>query len=707
MKLVIVESPHKSITISRYLGEGYKVLASQGHIRDLSSHGKGGLGIDCEHNFKPDWVISEDKKDIVSKLRKEAKKADEVLLATDPDREGEAISWHLSEVLGLDLNTTKRLSFHEVTKPAILEAIENPKRIDMHLVESQMARRMYDRIIGFKLSSLMQKKVGAQSAGRVQSATLKMIVDNHKERLAFKPEEYWTISVILDVNGQKLEATLAKIDGKAPKIKNKEEAEAILARIPANLPLSSLTKAKKKIEAKYPFTTSTMQQEAYNRFKFSTDRTQRIAQHLYEGVEVAGENVGLITYMRTDSARISPEFYNRHAKPFILETWGPDYLGNVKPVKNSANAQDAHEAIRPTGTHRTPEMVAPYLTAEQNKLYRLIYARAMASMMSAKIVEETKAVFSANGLDFTLSGQRTLFKGYEVVYGQFEDDESKSLPEMIEGNEYKVVEPKEEQKFTQPPAAYTEARVVKLMEEKGIGRPSTYASTIKTLINHKYITSKGGVTTPTEEGIHITEVLGEYFPEIVSTEYTADMENELDKIERGDDTWLNAMNEFYDPFMEKLGEVAEKMKKDPAEKVGRLCPKCGGELVYKKSKFGTFIACSNFPKCKYIEPEKPKETGELCPECGHPLVEKKSKRGTTFIGCSNFPHCNYIKPDEKKKAAVVRKKTTITEADWVKPCPKCGKGHLIVRHSAKGDFLGCTNFPRCRYTEDPSKGEKK
>jgi DNA topoisomerase-1 len=709
MKLVIVESPHKSITIGRYLGDGYKVVASQGHIRDLSMHGKGGLGIDVEHEYKPDWTLSPGKSKIVNELKTEAKKADEVLLATDPDREGEAISWHLAEVLHLDLSTTKRLQFHEITKPAIMEAIENPKYIDMNLVDSQMTRRMYDRIIGFKLSSLLQKKMGSKSAGRVQSVTLKMIVDNDAERKAFVPEEYWTVEISVLVNGKSINLSLAKVDGKAVKIHNEIEAKEILDRIPEYLELTALDTSKKKVEPKFPFTTSTMQQEAYNRYKFSPNKTQSIAQRLYEGLEIAGENVGLITYMRTDSARISPEFFKRHAEPFIIETFGKEYVGYVKSAKKGALTQDAHEAIRPTGTHRTPEIVSKYVTADEAKLYRLIYDRAMASLMAPKVVEETKATFSGNGLTFTVSGSHTLFKGYEAI-DAFIEDSAKELPALSQGASYQVNEKKKEQKFTQPPAAYSEAKVVKLMEEKGIGRPSTYATTIQTLQKSGYVTSKGGILTPTEQGIRTTLVLAKYFPEIVSTEYTANMENTLDQIEKGEEKWLEAMNNFYDPFMKKFQDVEKVMWKDAPEETGETCPECGAPLVVRRSKFGTFVGCSNYPKCHYMKknPEdEPKETGELCPKCGKPLVIKKNRRGKTFIGCSGYPNCDYIKAEEN--AAPKKAKVQYSEADYVKKCPSCKEGYLVLKEGKRAKFLGCTNYPKCRYHEwlDDKKGAKK
>ncbi len=706
MKLVIVESPKKCETIGHYLGSDYKVMASQGHIRDLSTKGKGGLGIDIEHDFKPDFKITPGKADIIKNLERNAKKADEVILATDPDREGEAISWHLASVLGLDIATTKRLQFHEITKPAILAALSNPGHIDLNLVSSQETRRMYDRIIGFKLSSLLQKKMGSKSAGRVQSATLKMIVDNDEEIKAFVPSEYWTIEVKIEANGKELVLSLDKVDGKNITISSKEEADAILARIGDTLTLASLETVKKSIPSKLPFTTSTMQQEAYNRYKFSTSKTQSIAQRLYEGKDINGEHVGLITYMRTDSTRLSPTFFHGHAVPFIKESYGEEYVGRYKQAKNSASSQDAHEAIRPTGTHRTPSLVSRFVDADEAKLYKLIYDRALASCMSDKQVESTTAIFETNGLSFKATGVKTIFKGYEAIYGEFEDDEDKILPPLKEGEAYSLKEKDGEQKFTKAPARYSEAKVVKMMEEKGIGRPSTYASTIKTLIRSGYINSKGGIVTPTEAGSRTTLVLSKYFPEIVSSEYTANMEKTLDEISNGEESRLDAMNSFYGPFIKKYDEVAQKMYKDPDEATGEMCPQCGSPLVIKKSKYGSFVACSNYPSCSYIKKEKkeePKYTGEMCPECGKPLVERKNKKGETFIGCSGYPSCSYIKGRAEKKAL-----PAYTEKDYVKDCPNCKDGHLVIKQGKRVKFLGCTNFPKCRYHEwisEKKKGE--
>ena len=712
MKLVIVESPKKSETIGRYLGPDYKVLASEGHIRDLSTRGKGGLGINIEANFKPDWTISEKKRGVVAKLTRAAKEAEQVFLATDPDREGEAISWHLAEVLKLPVDTTSRLRFHEITKPAITQAMENPSHIDMNLVKAQETRRLEDRIIGFKVSTLLQRNIGVKSAGRVQSATLRMIVDRQNEIDAFVPEEYWTIEIIVEVAGKKLKAALSKVDGKPFKCSSKEEADAIVARIPQILLVTSVSKSPKTIFPAAPFTTSTMQQAAYTKYKFSNAKTQSIAQRLYEGMTINQEHVGLITYMRTDSTRISPEFFTRHAVPFIKEVYGDAYLGFLREEKKGKNIQDAHEAIRPTGTHRTPEVVAQYVSNDEAKLYRLIYCRAMASLMAPKKVEKTSVILSGNGLDFTLSGSRTIFPGFEVIYGDFEDDKDEpTLPDIKEGENIALCKVNPEQKFTKPSPNYNEASIVKAMEEKGIGRPSTYATTIETLIKRKYVTSTKGVLTPTDDGKKTVVVLKKYFPDIVSTDYTAKMEGELDKIEDGSVEFLTAMNDFYGPFMETFDQAKQKMYKDPPVETGEMCPVCGKPLVVKTNRKGEqFIGCSGYPSCTYIKkaekaPDEP--TGQMCPECGSPLVYKTNRKGERFIGCSAFHKCHYTasvdgKPTEKKE------KPVYTEKDYVKPCPNCKTGFLVVKKGRKTSFLGCTNFPRCRYHEwlDSKKGSK-
>ena len=707
MKLVIVESPKKSETIGKYLGKDFKVLASEGHIRDLSTHGKGGLGIDIDGGFIPDWQISPAKERVISSLQKAAKNAEVVYLASDPDREGEAIAYHLADVLHLPLDAQTRLQFREITKPAILEALEHPQQIDMHLVGAQEARRMQDRIIGFKVSSLLQKKISIKSAGRVQSSTLKLIVDKQKNIDAFVPKEYWTIDVDVMIEGKKYKASLTKVDGKPFKCSSKEEADAIVARIPETLTVSSCVKTPKQIQPKPPFTTSTMQQEAYTKYGFSNTKTQSTAQKLYEGLTVNGEHVGLITYMRTDSTRLSENFYLRHAVPFINETYGEEYVGKLRGGKG---VQDAHEAIRPTGTHRTPDVVAGFVTPDQAKLYRLIYNRAMASVMAPKKVETTSMILSGNGLDFSLSGSRVLFPGFSVIYRDPEEEEPDYLPALKNSDTVDRKDIHANQKFTKPEPQFNEASIVKTMEEKGIGRPSTYASTIKTLLDRKYITAVKGVITPTDDGKKAVETLEEFFPDIVSSDYTALMETKLDKVESGDTTSLQALNDFYGPFMENFEKAKEEMEKEPPEETGELCPVCGKPLVLKRSKKGQpFIGCSGFPSCKYIkrdaEAESPEPTGENCPKCGAPLIIKKNKKGEKFVGCSNYPACDFtaslIKGTNKAKP-----KKVYTEADYVKECPVCKTGHMVVRKSKKAEFLACTNYPKCKHVEWLNKKEK-
>ena len=704
MKLVIVESPYKSHTIGQILGPDYKVVASTGHIRDLSTKGKGGLGIDIEDGFKPNWVISPSKKATVSKLISETKTAEQVILATDPDREGEAISWHLAQVLHLPVETTSRLCFHEITKPAIQEAVNNPGVIDMKLVKAQETRRMEDRIIGFRVSTLLQKKAGVKSAGRVQSSTLRMIVDRQKAIDAFVPEEYWTIDVLVEIEGKEYKAILTKVDGKPFKCHSKEEAEAILNRIAPTLKISSLKKEEKSVNPPLPLTTSSMQQAAYNKYKFSNKRTQDIAQRLYEGMTINDEHVGLITYMRTDSTRISPQFFSKHAIPFIKEKYGDQYIGFLRQKKNGENVQDAHEAIRPTGTHRTPEVVAKYVSVDEAKLYRLIYCRAMASLMAPKKVEKTTINLTCNGLEFVINGSTTLFKGFEVIYGEFEDEDDEcSLPIVKEGEELKVSKVNPEQKFTKPEPAYTEASIVKAMEVNGIGRPSTYATTIETLLKRKYVTSTKGVLSPTEDGIKTVAILSKYFPDVVSTTYSKDMEIVLDNVADGNETLLEAMNNFYKPFNEAYEEAKVKMYKDDYKETGEMCPICGKPLVYKKNKKGQeFIACSGFPSCTYIKKEETEQkveyAGGNCPECGSPLVYKLNRKGEKFIGCSSYPKCKYTASIDGKPTKKAEK-VVYTEKDYVKPCPHCKDGHLVVKQGKRAQFLGCTNFPKCRYHE--------
>ena len=702
MKLVIVESPTKCHTIERYLGPEYKVVASRGHIRDLSTSGKGGLGVDIPAGFIPKYAISKDKLHIVRELKGDVSKADEVILATDPDREGEAIAWHLTKVLNLPVETTKRLEFHEITRDSIETAMTAPRIIDMNLVASQETRRILDRIIGFRLSSLIYKKIHSRSAGRVQSAALRLIYDHDTEIEQFVSEEYWNIITSVKLNGNEFNPSFTGINEKSIILHNEGEAQAILEKIPDILKVISVSTSFRTKESKVPFTTSTLQQEAFSRLKFKTKKTQMIAQQLYEGINVAGEHVGLITYMRTDSTRLSTTFINR-AMNYITETYGKEYIGHAKQIKEVGITQDAHEAIRPTGNHRTPESIKQYLTPDQYHLYKLIYNRSLASLMKAKKEQVLNIVLAAKDLTFKLEFAHTVFKGYEVVWDDKDDNLNYhcEFPEIKEGDMVPLIKKDKEQKFTQPPAHYSEAKLVKLMEEVGIGRPSTYASTIEILKQRKYINNNAGILTITDQGKKTAIVLRKYFPEIVDTKYTAQMESKLDEVQEGNESRLKILSDFYNSFDEQIKVAYDKMYPDEPEKTGEICPKCGSSLVFKKGKNGKFVGCSNFPTCRYVKKEVVEpavETGEMCPVCGKPLVERHSAKGTHFIACSGFPKCRYIKAEERP--------VEHNKGDFLKDCPKCD-GHLVKKKGRYGYFLGCTNFPKCNYMEKIAKVKRK
>lgn len=698
MKLVIVESPTKCHTIGRYLGEDYKVVASLGHVRDLSIKGKSGLGIDVENGFKPTYEIQPKQAKVVKELIKDSKSADEVIIATDPDREGEAIGWHLIEILGLDLKTTKRLEFHEITRTAIAEALNSPRHIDMNLVASQETRRILDRIIGFKLSTLLQSKIKSRSAGRVQSSSLKLIVDQEKEINSFIPEEYWTIETSLTNGKKKIKASL---DG-SYKIKNEQEALDLENQISDIAKVIEIQKTRRVTESKPAFTTSTMQQEAFNRYKFSTKKTSIIAQKLYEGVQVDTEVVGLITYMRTDSTRLAPVFVEK-AKNYILEHYGQAYVGKTKTSKSKAVIQDAHEAIRPTSLHRTPESIKQYLSNDEYKLYSLIYNRALASLMSARIDEITSVKFESNGVILKTSGVAKIFDGYSYILGSKDKEEIKELPIIEENEVFNVAKIEKEQHFTKAPARFSEAKLVKTMEEVGIGRPSTYASTIEILKARKYVSVDSGTLTPTEQGLKTDTVLEEYFPSLVDPSFTADMEKNLDNIVAGSESRLQLLENFYKNFMEKYDYAKEHMEKAKDEPSGNICPRCGSPLVYKNSRYGRFEACSNYPRCHYIVPKAKAEIpsdAPICPECGAPLVLRKNKKGQSFYGCSNFPKCHYVKGEND--AAPKKEEPPLV----VGKCPECG-GDLIIKKGKYSKFIGCSNFPKCHHMEKCSSKETK
>ena len=666
--VIIVESPSKTKTISKYLGSDYKVISSKGHIRDLATTGKFGLGIDVEHEFEPNYIAIKDKTKLISDLKKETKDA-KVYLASDPDREGEAISWHLKDTLGL--KNYERIVFNEITKNAVLSALENPRDIDMDLVKSQETRRMLDRIIGFRLSKLMQSKTSGKSAGRVQSVALKLIVDREREILAFNPEEYWTIKGIFE----EFEATLEKYKNKDIEVKTEDEANKIISKLSMCFNIDSIDTKVKNKKGVMPFTTSTMQQAAINLFNFSSSRTMRIAQKLYEGVDLGDETVGIITYMRTDSTRLSGTF-TYPAMDYIEKTFGKEYKGAVKVQKKKDNVQDAHEAIRPTDITRTPESIKEYLSTEEYKLYSLIYARTLASLMADAKVNATTIWLENNEYMFKATGQILIFDGYLKVYGQYSKTEDVILPDLT-NLKTKIVIAKEitkDQHFTKPAPRYTEASLIKEMESLGIGRPSTYASTMDTLKSRSYVTVEDKKFIPTEIGFEITDKLQEAFSDIINVKYTAEMEEDLDKI--ADDSYDNVkvLRDFYNKFEPLVESAFKTMEKKAPTKTGETCPECGSDLVIRNGKFGEFIACSNYPECKYIKPEE-KKVYAKCPKCGGNIIEKRTKRKKIFYGCDNFPKCDYALWDEPTGETCPDCNGLMVKKGKRTYCPECSKNN--------------------------------
>lgn len=682
--LVIVESPSKSKTIEKYLGSNYEVTSSKGHIRDLATTGKGGLGVDIENDFKPNYIVNKDKKDVVKQLKKCVKEADYVYLATDPDREGEAISWHLAEVLGIDTDLQNRVVFNEVTKDAVVHALENPRQIDKNLVKSQETRRVLDRIIGFKLSKLLQKKIKSKSAGRVQSVALRLICEREKEIESFIPEEYWKIKAKFEKDDIDFEAELDKYKNKKMELKNAEQAEKVFTSLNKEFIVEDVKKTKKKRSSKPPFITSTLQQEASSKLNFKAKRTMSIAQKLYEGIDIGNETVGLITYMRTDSIRLSDSFINE-TKSYIEEKYGKNYVGSVKVSKKKENVQDAHEGIRPTSIKRTPESIKEYLKPEEYKLYSLIYARAMASLMAPAQLDATSLILNNNDYLFKASGSVIAFDGYLRVYGAYEKQKDELLPELFVQEQLLSQDIQKTQHFTKPPARYTEAKLIRELEELGIGRPSTYASIIDTIVTRQYVEMVDKTFKPTESGVLTNEKLVEFFDSIINVEYTAQMEKELDEIAEGDDDYVHALTSFEDKFEPLLENAYDKMEQIQPEKTGETCPECGGDLVIRKGKYGDFVACSNYPTCKYIkkEPEEIRYTGETCPKCGSPMVFKKGRFGE-FEACSGYPTCKYIKNDKKSEPK---------ETDEV--CPNCGSP-IVIKRGRWGEFKACSAYPKCK-----------
>lgn len=661
--LVIVESPSKSHTIEKYLGSDYKVLSSKGHIRDLATTGKFGLGVDLEDNFKPNYILMKGKSKLVSELKKEASMADNIILATDPDREGEAISWHLKETLKLNENNYGRVVFNEITEPAIKEAFSKPRKIDEDLVHSQESRRILDRIIGFRLSKLMQYKTDGKSAGRVQSVALKLIVDREREILAFVPQEYYTI----ETDFGDFKAELKKYNNKDIEIKSSVLADEIISKLSNAYNIDNVDKKLKNKKSKPPFTTSTLTQMASTKLGYPASKTMAIAQKLYEGINLGDETVGLISYMRTDSIRLS-EIFVKDTCAYIKSNYGKEYVGYIKKAKSSENVQDAHEAIRPTSISRTPSSIKKYLKPEEYKLYNLIYTRTLASLMADAKVEATSVDLENKGYIFRATGQVYVFDGYLKVYKEFEDTEDTLLPDFANYKSNVIVSDKVEkiQHFTEPKPRFSEAKLIAEMEELGIGRPSTYAKIIDVLKLRKYVTIKDKKFYPTEIGINVTDKLQEFFSSIINVNYTADMERELDDIAEGKLIWYEVLDKFYKDFEPALNDAFSNMEKDAPEETGELCPNCKSPLVIRNGKYGKFVACSNYPECKYIKKEE-KEIIEICdcPNCDGKIVEKKTKKGKIFYGCNNYPKCK--------------------NAFWDKPtgevCSKCGS--LMVESKDK------------------------
>lgn len=669
--LVIVESPSKSKTIEKYLGKDYKVVSSKGHIRDLATTGKYGLGVDVDNDFKPNYIPVAGKKKLISELKKLVKDSDEVILATDPDREGEAISWHLLDTLGIKDTNYERVLFHEITKDKVLEAIKNPTKIDYNLVRSQETRRILDRIIGFRLSKLMQSKTGGKSAGRVQSVALKLIVDREREISSFNSEEYWTITSKFD----EIEADLFNYNHKDIEINTEEEADSILSKLSDKYKIESVERKKKSKKSKPPFITSTLQQEASTKLGFTAKKTMSIAQKLYEGMDIGSETVGLITYMRTDSIRLSDEFIGASYK-YIEENYGKDYIGYAKKSKKTENVQDAHEAIRPTSVYRNPEDIKKYLSTDEYKLYKIIYYRALASLMADAKAEATSVILDNNNYQFKINGQILIYDGYLKAYALYETSEDKVLPDEFK-NEGSILTTKDvtkKQHFTSPPPRYTEAKLIKELEELGIGRPSTYAKIMDTIKERGYVTIEEKKFVPTEIGIETTDRLQEFFSDLINVKYTAAMETDLDTIALGKLDEIKVLREFYDKFEPEVEKAFGQMEKKAPKETGEVCPNCGSSLVIRKGRYGEFTACSNYPECKYIKKEE-KQVKEImdCPKCGGKIIEKKTKRGKIFYGCNNYPKCKYASWDKPTGNLCKECGEPLVEKNGSETCPNCNK----------------------------------
>ncbi|MBL8078549.1 MAG: type I DNA topoisomerase [Anaerolineales bacterium] len=689
-KLVIVESPAKAKTVGRYLGKGYTVRASVGHVRDLL---KSQLSVDVENNFEPKYRVPNEKKVVVKELKQLAKKAEEIFLATDPDREGESISWHLLEAAQIEPERTKRVVFHEITAPAVAEAFSHPRDINMDLVNAQQARRVLDRLVGYSISPILWEKVrGRLSAGRVQSVALRLIVDREREIDDFKAVEYWSIHGEFKPEHLKSSfiAKLARVDEKEPELPNEETVKPLLIDLEtASYATTKVKRGERRRKPSAPFTTSTLQQEASRKLGFTAKRTMALAQGLYEGQDIGeGGTTGLITYMRTDSTNVSVIAQNE-AREYVTGKYGADYLPVEPPMykTKSAGAQEAHEAVRPTSSMRDPEKVKEFLDPAMFKLYRLIWQRFVASQMESAVFDtlqvELTGKTDAHQYLFRASGSAVKFPGFMVVYEEAknedakidDDDENVKIPAGIaEGQKQELVHLIPEQHFTQPPPRFSEASLVQALEENGIGRPSTYAPTISTIQQRGYVERVDKRLIPTDTGVQVTDLMTEYFPEVVDLNFTAHMEEDLDKVASGDMLWTAAINEFYTPFSEKVAKAQAEMPvtKSGPEPIGRNCPDCGKELVIRYGRFGKFISCSGFPECRYTEPWLEK-IGVTCPKDGGDLVERKTRKGRTFFGCMNYPNCDF----------------TSWKRPIAKPCPKCN-GLLVIANKREAQCTNCS-----------------
>ena len=687
--LVIVESPAKAKTIQKYLGSGYEVIASMGHIRDLP---KSKLGVDTENNFEPQYIDMKGKEDVIKNLKKYAKKCDRIYLATDPDREGEAISWHIAQLLKLDMNENNRIAFNEITKSGVKNGIENPHKIDIDLVNAQQARRILDRIVGYKLSPFLWKKVKrGLSAGRVQSVAVSLVVDRENEIRKFVSKEYWSVDAKFTAPSSRrvFNASLVNVDGKKLEISNEADAQGLIERLKdAEYVIKNVKKRVTKKQPSPPFITSTMQQEASRKLGFSAKRTMKAAQELYEGVEIQGVGaVGLITYMRTDSLRISDEA-RAAATEYIAMKYGKDYLPPEPRIfKTKKNAQDAHEAIRPSRPDMTPDRVKSSLTNDQYKLYKLIWERFIASQMANALLDTVSVDIEADNCLFRASGYSVKFDGFTVLYVESSDTEEESkkmLPPLETGNVVKLKSLDGNQHFTQPPARYTEASLIKALEENGIGRPSTYAPTITTITSRLYVEHEGKQLKPTSLGEVTTELMREHFKNIVDAKFTAKMESDLDEVEQGEKDWVKSLSDFYEDFASTLSKAEDAMEgkrvKVPDEETDIVCELCGRNMVVKFSRFGKFLACPGFPDCKNTK-KIIQETKGSCPICGKKVIQKKSKKGRNFYGCEGYPDCNFMTwnvPVEEK-------------------CPTCGSS--LFQKGGKSGKLVCEK-PDCGFEKE-------